>query len=113
MRANTLRLALATAAFVFVATDASAGWQDVASKADQQRLASLGDAKQKGLAEAHAGAGAGDYLFQLLDQRRVRLGERGERAEHRLDDFRQQHRADDEQGHEEQAEPSPVGPASA
>jgi Domain of unknown function (DUF4893) len=60
MRANTLRLALATAAFVFVATDASAGWQDVASKADQQRLASLGDAKQKGLAEAHAGAGAGD-----------------------------------------------------
>jgi hypothetical protein len=60
MRANTLRLALATAVFALVATGASAGWQDVASKADQQRLASLGDAKQKGLAEAHAGAGAGD-----------------------------------------------------
>jgi len=60
MRGNTLRLALAPAAFALAVTGASAGWQDVASKADQQRLAALGDAKQKALAEAHAGTGSGD-----------------------------------------------------
>ncbi len=42
------------------ATAASAGWQDVASPFDQQRLARLGEAKEKALAEAHAGTGSGD-----------------------------------------------------
>ncbi len=41
-------------------TAALAGWQDVASPFDQQRLANLGEAKQKALAEAHGGAGSGD-----------------------------------------------------
>jgi hypothetical protein len=60
MRANMLRLALATAVLTLGATAALAGWQDVASQFDQQRLARLGEAKQKALAEAHAGTGSGD-----------------------------------------------------
>lgn len=61
MRPNPYKLALAAAAaLAFSATAALAGWQDVASQADQQRLAHLGEAKQKALAEAHAGAGSGD-----------------------------------------------------
>ncbi|MEI9996224.1 MAG: DUF4893 domain-containing protein [Rhizomicrobium sp.] len=60
MRANPSKLILAAAAFALCATAAAAGWQDVASQADQQRLAQLADAKQKGLAEAHAGTGSGD-----------------------------------------------------
>jgi len=57
---NMLKAAAAALALLFFTTGASAGWQDVASRADQQRLAALGDAKQKGLAEARAGAGTGD-----------------------------------------------------
>ncbi|MBS0470228.1 MAG: DUF4893 domain-containing protein [Proteobacteria bacterium] len=58
MRAKTLSLALA--GLLTSATAAFAGWQDVASQFDQQRLAQLGEAKQKALAEAHAGSGSGD-----------------------------------------------------
>src|SRR5262249_2142247 len=60
MRVSLSRTVLAGAILALTATTASAGWQDVASRADQQRLASLGDAKQKALAEARAGAGTGD-----------------------------------------------------
>jgi Domain of unknown function (DUF4893) len=42
------------------AAPAAAGWQDVATPFDQQRLARLGEAKEKALAEAHAGGGSGD-----------------------------------------------------
>jgi hypothetical protein len=42
------------------ANAAAAGWQDVATQFDQQRLARLGEAKQKALAEAQAGTGSGD-----------------------------------------------------
>jgi hypothetical protein len=58
MRAKTLSLALA--ATFLTATAAVAGWQDVASQFDRQRLAQLGEAKQKALAEAHSGTGSGD-----------------------------------------------------
>jgi hypothetical protein len=58
MRAKLFSLALA--ALALSSTAASAGWQDQASSFDQQRLAKLDEAKQKGLAEAHAGSGAGD-----------------------------------------------------
>lgn len=58
MRAKLFSLALAGLALT--STAAFAGWQDVASQFDQQRLAQLGDAKQKALAEAHAGGGSGD-----------------------------------------------------
>ncbi len=51
---------IALVAIALTATAASAGWQDVATSFDQQRLARLGEAKQKALAEAHAGGGAGD-----------------------------------------------------
>jgi hypothetical protein len=60
MRPNLSRLALAAAAFALCTSAASAGWQDQASAFDQHRLASLGEAKQKGLAEAQAGTGSGD-----------------------------------------------------
>jgi hypothetical protein len=60
MRANLSKLLIAGAVFALAATAASAGWQDVASQFDQQRLARLGEAKQKALAEAHGGAGTGD-----------------------------------------------------
>lgn len=60
MRVRPSNLFFAAAAFALAATASAAGWQDVASSADQQRLAQLGDAKQKGLAEAHAGTGSGD-----------------------------------------------------
>ncbi len=60
MSANPFKLALAAAALALSATAASAGWQDVASQYDQQRLARLGEAKEKALSEAHAGAGTGD-----------------------------------------------------
>jgi hypothetical protein len=39
---------------------ANAGWQETASAFDQQRLAKLGEAKDKALAEAKAGTGEGD-----------------------------------------------------
>jgi hypothetical protein len=58
MRANPLSLALVVT--LFSGTAAFAGWQDVASSFDQQRLARLSEAKQKALAEAKAGTGAGD-----------------------------------------------------
>ena len=58
MRAKLFSLALA--ALALGSTAALAGWQDVASQFDQQRLARLGEAKEKALAEAHAGAGSGD-----------------------------------------------------
>jgi hypothetical protein len=60
MRPNMSKLLLAAAIVALSATAASAGWQDQASAFDQQRLAKLGEAKQKGLAEAHAGTGSGD-----------------------------------------------------
>ncbi len=60
MRANTLKLALATAALVLTATAASAGWQDQATDFDKHRLASLDEARQKALAEAQGGTGTGD-----------------------------------------------------
>jgi len=60
MSANLFRLLLGAAVLALTATAASAGWQDVASQFDQQRLARLGEAKEKALAEAHAGAGSGD-----------------------------------------------------
>jgi hypothetical protein len=58
MRAKPLSLALA--AILLTTTAAFAGWQDVASQFDQQRLAHLGEARQKALAEAHSGTGSGD-----------------------------------------------------
>jgi hypothetical protein len=48
-----------TAPFL-MATGAAAGWQDAASKFDQDRLSRLDEAKQKALAEAHGGQGSGD-----------------------------------------------------
>ena len=60
MSANLSKFFLAAAMIVMTATAASAGWQDVASQYDQQRLARLGEAKEKALAEAHAGTGSGD-----------------------------------------------------
>jgi hypothetical protein len=60
MSAKPFNAALAAALIACAATAASAGWQDVASKFDQQRLARLDEAKQKALAEAHAGQGSGD-----------------------------------------------------
>ncbi|HEY4944395.1 MAG TPA: DUF4893 domain-containing protein [Rhizomicrobium sp.] len=60
MRPNPFKLALVASAFALCATAASAGWQDQATPFDQHRLASLGEARQRGLAEAHAGAGTGD-----------------------------------------------------
>ncbi|HEY0105194.1 MAG TPA: DUF4893 domain-containing protein [Rhizomicrobium sp.] len=60
MFANLSKLLLGAAFAVLSATAASAGWQDVASQYDQQRLARLDEAKQKALSEAHAGAGSGD-----------------------------------------------------
>ncbi|HJW42077.1 MAG TPA: DUF4893 domain-containing protein [Rhizomicrobium sp.] len=53
-------LCVAALALALSASAAAAGWQDVASQFDQQRLARLAEAKQKALAEAHAGAGSGD-----------------------------------------------------
>ncbi|MEI9885425.1 MAG: DUF4893 domain-containing protein [Rhizomicrobium sp.] len=58
MRPNPFKLALALLALS--AAPALAGWQDVATPFDQQRLANLGDAKQKALAEARAGSGSGE-----------------------------------------------------
>ena len=60
MSAKPFSLALCAAAIALTATAASAGWQDVASKFDQDRLGRLDEAKQKALAEAHGGAGSGD-----------------------------------------------------
>ena len=61
MSVNPSKLAFAAAAaLVLSATAAFAGWQDVATQFDQQRLANLGEAKQKGMAEAHGGGGSGD-----------------------------------------------------
>jgi hypothetical protein len=60
MRPNPFNTALAAAALMLAATAASAGWQDQATPFDQQRLASLGEARQKALAEAHSGSGSGD-----------------------------------------------------
>ena len=60
MFGNRSKLLLAAAALALSATAASAGWQDVASQYDQQRLSRLGEAKEKALAEAHAGTGSGD-----------------------------------------------------
>ncbi|MEJ1967628.1 MAG: DUF4893 domain-containing protein [Rhizomicrobium sp.] len=48
---------LALATILALTTAASAAWQDQASSFDQGRLAALGEAKQKALAEAHAGSG--------------------------------------------------------
>lgn len=51
-----MRLASLIALSLFAATAAhAAGWQDVASRFDQQRLARLGEARSKGLSEAQAG----------------------------------------------------------
>jgi len=60
MFGNLSRLCLGAAALALATTAASAGWQDVATPFDQQRLARLEEAKQKALSEAHGGAGAGD-----------------------------------------------------
>jgi uncharacterized protein DUF4893 len=60
MFAKPFNAALAAAIVALAAGAASAGWQDVASKFDQDRLARLDEAKQKALAEAHAGQGSGD-----------------------------------------------------
>jgi hypothetical protein len=60
MRPNLFRLSLAAVTLALCATAASAGWQDTASAFDQDRLSKLGEAKQKGLAEAQAGTGTGD-----------------------------------------------------
>ena len=60
MFGNRSKSLLAAAALALSATAASAGWQDVASQYDQQRLSRLGEAKEKALAEAHAGTGSGD-----------------------------------------------------
>ena len=60
MRPNPFRLAFVASAFALCATAASAGWQDQATPFDQHRLASLDEAKQKGLSEAQGGTGSGD-----------------------------------------------------
>ncbi len=60
MPAKPFNAALVAAFVALTASAASAGWQDVASKSDQDRLARLDEAKQKALAEAHAGQGSGD-----------------------------------------------------
>ena len=60
MFAKPSNAVFAAALFALAATSASAGWQDVASKFDQDRLSRLDAAKQKALAEAHGGQGSGD-----------------------------------------------------
>ncbi|MGZ6008150.1 MAG: DUF4893 domain-containing protein [Rhizomicrobium sp.] len=58
---RAFNLSIFALALVLSATTAEAGWQDQASAFDQKRLASLGEAKQKALAEAKAGRGTGDF----------------------------------------------------
>ncbi|HTP75545.1 MAG TPA: DUF4893 domain-containing protein [Rhizomicrobium sp.] len=60
MRANAFKVSLLALGLALSATAADAGWQDTASAFDQQRLAKLGEAKDKALAEAKAGTGKGD-----------------------------------------------------
>ena len=74
----TCACAIDAACFELVTTAAAAGWQDVASQFDQGRLTRLGEAKQKALAEAHAGTGSGDASAidagEALDQPQVLAG---------------------------------------
>ena len=60
MRANFFKASLFSLGLALCVSSAQAGWQDQASAFDQKRLASLGEAKQKALAEAQAGTGFGD-----------------------------------------------------
>lgn len=69
MRANRFKLSLLALGLALGVTAANAGWQETASAYDQQRLAKLGEAKDKALAEAKAGTGQGDAraLHSALD----------------------------------------------
>jgi hypothetical protein len=55
MRAKLSRILLLASSFALAATAADAGWQDVASSRDAQRLGQLQESKEKGLQEASAG----------------------------------------------------------
>jgi hypothetical protein len=55
MRAKPLRVLLLTSALALAATTAQAGWLDVASPRDAQRLGQLQESKEKGMQEAAAG----------------------------------------------------------
>lgn len=60
MWTRTFRVFFVAAAFAFSAQIAEAGWQDVASQFDVQRLSRLNEAKAKALEEAGRGASAND-----------------------------------------------------
>ncbi len=57
---RALKAFLAAASFAVCASAAEAGWQDVASRFDVQRLSRLDEAKAKALEEAGRGASASD-----------------------------------------------------
>src|SRR6185436_15592797 len=60
MRVSPSKTVLAAAVVLMTASAASAGWQDQASNFDKQRLASLDEARLKGINEAKGGSGTGD-----------------------------------------------------
>ena len=54
---------LAASGLMLFAAQAQAGWQDVASQFDQQRLARIDEVRAKAISEAQAGAPAGDLAI--------------------------------------------------
>jgi len=73
MQARTFRILTAAAVLALgvgaAATDAWAGWQETASRFDQQRLSRIDEARSKALSEAERGASAHDLsvIHAILD----------------------------------------------
>ncbi len=69
MKARTLKAGLVAAAIACSTTAAYAGWQEVASQADQQRLARIEQSRAEAMQQAEQGAAPGDLaiLHSVLD----------------------------------------------